>query len=236
MSRYCRHGSIADMCGHEECNPPVSKTNRVVLAAEPLHEAMTHAGLIPVPVQPADPQAMSQTKVNELVSVPSSFLKAFKDLLTYAERNTCLHEETHRGGAIWEICDNCGMKWADDEGGKPANAHEWPAAIAAAQEALDGLSAITVEPDQATLGAWAHKKQDGAEYQVAIRSEWDHRDTELTTLRIRSLIADKDMITSQANLDLARGGEWRADWAQAHGQIDAEIQTLLAKIPTITKP
>lgn len=35
------------------------------------------------------------------------------------ERSTCLHEETYRGGAIWEICSHCGMKWADDEGGKP---------------------------------------------------------------------------------------------------------------------
>jgi hypothetical protein len=39
--------------------------------------------------------------------------------LGYAERQQCLHEETHRGGAIWEICDMCGSKWADDEGGKP---------------------------------------------------------------------------------------------------------------------
>lgn len=31
----------------------------------------------------------------------------------------CAHDETHRGGLIWEICHYCGMKWADDEGGKP---------------------------------------------------------------------------------------------------------------------
>jgi hypothetical protein len=37
----------------------------------------------------------------------------------YVERQQCLHEETHRGGAIWEICSMCGCKWADDEGGKP---------------------------------------------------------------------------------------------------------------------
>jgi addiction module HigA family antidote len=22
MSRYCKHGSIADLCGHDDCNPP----------------------------------------------------------------------------------------------------------------------------------------------------------------------------------------------------------------------
>lgn len=64
-------------------------------------------------------------------------VRALRDLLAFAERNTCLHEETHRGGAIWEICDSCGMKWADDDGGKPANAHSWPKEIEYAQAAAD---------------------------------------------------------------------------------------------------
>lgn len=42
-------------------------------------------------------------------------------MLRWARQNTCHHEETHRGGVLWEICDLCGAKWADDEGGKP----EW---------------------------------------------------------------------------------------------------------------
>lgn len=46
-------------------------------------------------------------------------MDALRNLLTYAEQNTCTHESTHRGGAIWTICDDCGEKWADDEGGKP---------------------------------------------------------------------------------------------------------------------
>lgn len=52
---------------------------------------------------------------------------------------------------------------------------------------------------------------------------------EFVSLRVRSLIADKEMITAQANLDLARSGEWRCDYAAWHGQIDAEIQELLKK-------
>jgi hypothetical protein len=48
-------------------------------------------------------------------------LKALQAVLAYAERRTCSHDETHRGGTLWEICDSCGAKWADDEGGKP----EW---------------------------------------------------------------------------------------------------------------
>jgi hypothetical protein len=42
---------------------------------------------------------------------------ALRDLLSYVERGECTHENTHRGGTIWTICDECGKKWADDEGG-----------------------------------------------------------------------------------------------------------------------
>lgn len=64
-------------------------------------------------------------------------LDTFGELLAYAERKTCLHEETHRGGTLWTICDSCGMKWADDKGGLSPLAHEWPEAIAKAQTLLD---------------------------------------------------------------------------------------------------
>lgn len=40
-------------------------------------------------------------------------------LVDYADRQTCRHEETHRGGYLWTICDQCGCKWADDQGGMP---------------------------------------------------------------------------------------------------------------------
>jgi hypothetical protein len=59
---------------------------------------------------------------------------ALKNLLNYAERNECHHENTHRGGVIWTICDECGMKWADDKGGfKP---YCEPVEITAARQAL----------------------------------------------------------------------------------------------------
>lgn len=38
-------------------------------------------------------------------------------LLNHVDMETCVHESTHRGGAIWTICDDCGMEWADDRGG-----------------------------------------------------------------------------------------------------------------------
>lgn len=43
--------------------------------------------------------------------------RALKDLLDHVDRITCQHDDTHRGGVIWTICDGCGRKWADDEGG-----------------------------------------------------------------------------------------------------------------------
>lgn len=76
------------------------------------------------------------------------------DLLAYAERRTCLHEETHRGGKLWEICDACGAKWADDEGGKPAEAHEWPPEITAAHDLLRG--AANALPDLAATSLLVH--------------------------------------------------------------------------------
>lgn len=42
---------------------------------------------------------------------------ALAALTDYAERQECLHEDTHRAGFLWTICDGCGRKWADDEGG-----------------------------------------------------------------------------------------------------------------------
>lgn len=48
---------------------------------------------------------------------PKQLRKLITQLLYIIDKNTCQHEETHRGGAIWTICDGCGMKWADDRGG-----------------------------------------------------------------------------------------------------------------------
>jgi hypothetical protein len=43
--------------------------------------------------------------------------RSLRAALDHYERNICFHEETYRGGNIWTICDQCGAKWADDEGG-----------------------------------------------------------------------------------------------------------------------
>lgn len=64
-------------------------------------------------------------------------LKVLEDLTSYCEVNTCLHESTYRGGAIWEICNDCGAKWADDEGGKPKS--NYPLPIQKARKFLDKI-------------------------------------------------------------------------------------------------
>lgn len=64
-----------------------------------------------------------------------------KDLLTglvdLYYKNTCMHEDTHRGGVIWEICDQCGQSWADDQGGRPE--YKEPKVITDAEELIQKL-------------------------------------------------------------------------------------------------
>lgn len=64
----------------------------------------------------------------------SERIKALQEVTKLASSYICAHDETYRGGAIWEICSLCGAKWADDEGGKPT--FKWPKAIIYANEAL----------------------------------------------------------------------------------------------------
>lgn len=66
--------------------------------------------------------------------------KTLRDLISLAQRHVCMHEETHRGGLIWEICDQCGAKWADDEGGKPK--YKEPEEIVAAEALLEKLRGL----------------------------------------------------------------------------------------------
>lgn len=81
------------------------------------------AGWAVVPVAEQDALCAENARLRE----------ALKGLLDYSERYTCKHEETHRGGFLWEICDVCGDKWADDMGGKTQwkDPPEWVAARAA---------------------------------------------------------------------------------------------------------
>jgi len=83
-------------------------------------------------------------KVRDTFAAPTQpepeWRKVLSALLDHVDLETCTHEETYRGGAIWTICDNCGRKWADDRGGfKP---HEDAPAVAAARALLDAAPDI----------------------------------------------------------------------------------------------
>lgn len=61
-------------------------------------------------------------------------VKIIKALLGHIESITCTHQNTHRGGVLWEICDDCGAQWADDRGGKPL--FKWPKCVLDAEKFL----------------------------------------------------------------------------------------------------
>ena len=69
--------------------------------------------------------------------------EALENLLRFAECQICYHESTHRGGNIWTICDDCGAKWADDEGGKPK--FKEPNEIVNARKALAAARRVVEE-------------------------------------------------------------------------------------------
>jgi len=48
----------------------------------------------------------------------------------------------------------------------------------------------------------------------------------LLELRIRSAIADKEMVTAMANRDLQCGDGWRYDYAEWHREVSKEIEEL----------
>ena len=48
----------------------------------------------------------------------------------------------------------------------------------------------------------------------------------LLELRIRSAIADKEMVMAMANRDLQCGDGWRCDYAEWHREVSKEIEKL----------
>lgn len=80
-----------------------------------------------------------EAKLTECEARLGKAVGVIKALLKRDEKNTCQHENTERGGVLWEICVDCGQKWADDEGGKPKwkDPQEWVDARAVLAE-LEG--------------------------------------------------------------------------------------------------
>ena len=145
-----------------------------------------------------------------------------------------MHENTHRGGAIWTICDDCGQKWADDEGGMPGFAV--PAAIQNAEALLTAAPAQSGDSDDhnAVLesvatdvirtghGAMLVNPADGSVKRIDVRRQMmaDHeKDAEIALLRedagryywLRDECKEADIIAG-------------LDWiASGHKNLDAAI-------------
>lgn len=102
--------------------------------AECRHGPFGVGGLVEQTADTIEAQAreIAQTAERERVLV-----EALTASLDYYERQICHHDDTHRGGFLWTICDQCGAKWADDEGG--FKAFEYPPEIAKAYELLATL-------------------------------------------------------------------------------------------------
>jgi uncharacterized Zn finger protein (UPF0148 family) len=85
-----------------------------------------------------------QAKVEEVIGLLNErdtlqaekleLVAALEGLLKYAELSECPHDDLSRGGTIWTLCNRCGAKWADDEGGFKTSAE--PKQITEARAAL----------------------------------------------------------------------------------------------------
>ena len=82
--------------------------------------------------------------------IAKELLEALQGMMQRDERNTCQHENVRRGGVIWTICEDCGSKWADDEGGMPEwrDPKEWIAARAAIAKAEAALTEPQADADE----------------------------------------------------------------------------------------
>ena len=100
-------------------------------------------------------------------------LEALKAMLQRDERNTCQHENVFRGGVIWTICNDCGCKWADSEGGMPKwrDPKEW----IAARSAIAKAEAELTEP-QADADRWIHWYGGECPIQEEVHIEIKYRD------------------------------------------------------------
>ena len=92
----------------------------------------------------AEPASAPASGAERMTAGEVDWRKVMRDLLREHDKHICLHEETHRGGVIWTICDHCGRKWADDEGG--FQPYEEPAAVTAAWAALKCEEIATPAP------------------------------------------------------------------------------------------
>jgi hypothetical protein len=83
--------------------------------------------------------------------IKEELLSLLENLANYSACNICLHEETYRGGAIWEICSDCGMKWSDDRNPRPEGDTPLPKEL---DEAYNAISKYKEQDRLATLESY----------------------------------------------------------------------------------
>lgn len=133
--------------------------------------------------------------------------------------NQCAHENTHRGGAIWTICDSCRAKWADDQGGFKPNG-EIPK-LDAAFEVLDRYLPDRVE-GQAMRG-WTQVKEE--ENNMDGMNEWVLKDE-----AERRIAATEARVRQRAQLELNDANATIHTYAQEVKALRSTIADLTAKL------
>jgi hypothetical protein len=111
-----------------------------LIAQRILHLWDTHVGdpTQKLPLTDKDKLAFARAVLQASSSDSADQIRKLREALEWCinriDAEICTHEETYRGGAIWTICRNCDMKWADDRGGfKP---YREPKELSAARSAI----------------------------------------------------------------------------------------------------
>ncbi len=147
--------------------------------------------------------------------------KVMRDLIAEHDKHICPHEETHRGGAIWTICDHCRRKWADDEGG--FQPYEEPAAVTAAWALLKCEDATPAQPAGAVpdgLRALSEIELRSADAWLENKRKYEHSKVAQTAIdaaraAIRALLASHPAGQSAGSGAEKASESLRPDWHRA---------------------
>ncbi len=160
-------------------------------------------------------------------------MELLRGLVSEIERQTCEHEETHRGGAIWEICDSCGRKWADDEGGKPE--FEWPESVEKAREFLAAHPAVEkAGGDERIVGELRFERQQMDRAFTACINERDAANARLHEVATACATAEQERdaaLARVAELERQEPVAWMHDQPNRVDVIHRDVKELLQRVP-----
>lgn len=123
---------------------------------------------------------------NDFKGLMHEIRDSLNQMLCQRENDTCQHEETSRGGTIWEICNQCGCKWADDEGGRPE--YKTPKDITQGYETLTKLDAFLEAVPDDLKDAVSHIVVDPSAFSDCAR----RAKTESKAAQLLSTITEKE--------------------------------------------